>query len=412
MRGRTGLLVGFSAPPDLSLGWVLDFADGLGEEAKAAGVSLLGGDVTRARDITIAVTALGTLDGRRPVLRSGARPGDLVAIRGRLGWAAGGLAVLGRGFRSPRVLVEAHRVPQVSYGAGAVAARAGATSMIDISDGLLADLGHVAQASGVLIDLRQDAFEVAEPLQAVAAATGSDPYTLLFTGGDDHALAATFPPRLQCRRAGSSWAALRRADHDHAESWWMARCGNHQLASTTSGLANDPCGGAQMTLPTARVLTIAGSDSGGGAGIQADLKTMLAHGVHGMTVLTAVTAQNSVGVQGIWPLPPDAIRAQFRSVVDDIGVDAIKIGMLGNADTVGCVADLVADVDPPVPLIVDPVCVSKHGDRLIDHDGARRTPHPVVPLRHGDHSESGRGRSADRSFRSDPGSRAGRSAPC
>ena len=80
-----------------------------------------------------------------------------------------------------------------------------------------------------------------------------------------------------------------------------------------------------------RVLTIAGSDSGGGAGIQADLKTMLAHGVHGMSVITAVTAQNSLGVQGIWPLPVDAVRAQFRSVVDDIGVDAIKIGMLGTA---------------------------------------------------------------------------------
>jgi hydroxymethylpyrimidine/phosphomethylpyrimidine kinase len=130
-----------------------------------------------------------------------------------------------------------------------------------------------------------------------------------------------------------------------------------------------------MNLPTARVLTIAGSDSGGGAGIQADLKTMLAHGVHGMTVLTAVTAQNSVGVQGIWPLPPDAVRAQFHSVVDDIGLDAIKIGMLGSADTVECVADLVAELDPPVPLIVDPVCVSKHGDQLIDHEalGALRT---------------------------------------
>jgi hydroxymethylpyrimidine/phosphomethylpyrimidine kinase len=85
-----------------------------------------------------------------------------------------------------------------------------------------------------------------------------------------------------------------------------------------------------MNQATARVLTIAGSDSGGGAGIQADLKTMLANGVHGMTVITAVTAQNSVGVQGIWPLPPDAIRAQFRSVIDDIGVDAVKIGMLGS----------------------------------------------------------------------------------
>ena len=96
------------------------------------------------------------------------------------------------------------------------------------------------------------------------------------------------------------------------------------------------------SLPTARVLTIAGSDSGGGAGIQADLKTMLAHGVHGMSVITAVTAQNSLGVQGIWPLPLDAVRAQFRSVVDDIGVDAVKTGMLGTAETVDCVAELLA----------------------------------------------------------------------
>ena len=189
----TGLLVGFSAPPELRVGWVLDFAAGLVQESLAAGVNLLGGDVTRARDITVAVTAMGSLEGRDPVLRSGARPGDLVAIHGRLGWAAAGLAVLGRGFRSPRVLVEAQRVPKISYGSGAVAAQAGATSMIDISDGLVADLGHVARASGVLINLRREAFEVAEPLQAVAAATGSDPYTFIFTGCDDHARAATFP---------------------------------------------------------------------------------------------------------------------------------------------------------------------------------------------------------------------------
>ena len=210
----TGLLVGFSAPPDLKVGWVLDFADGLRQEAEAARVSLLGGDVTRARDITIAVTAMGSLEGREPVLRSGARPGNLVAIQGRLGWAAAGLAVLARGFRSPRVLVEAQRVPQVSYGAGAVAAQAGATSMIDISDGLLADLGHVAQASGVLIDLRRDALEVAEPLQAVAAATGADPYTFILTGGDDHALAATF---LDAKSVPEGWLVIGRveqADHD------------------------------------------------------------------------------------------------------------------------------------------------------------------------------------------------------
>lgn len=117
-----------------------------------------------------------------------------------------------------------------------------------------------------------------------------------------------------------------------------------------------------------RVLTIAGSDSGGGAGIQADLKTMLALGVHGMSVVTAVTAQNSAGVQGIWPLPDEAVRKQFRSVVDDIGVDAVKTGMLGSAETVATVAALLADLPADVPVVVDPVAVSKHGDPLLADD--------------------------------------------
>ncbi|MBT2392957.1 MULTISPECIES: bifunctional hydroxymethylpyrimidine kinase/phosphomethylpyrimidine kinase [Streptomyces] len=112
-----------------------------------------------------------------------------------------------------------------------------------------------------------------------------------------------------------------------------------------------------------RVLTVAGSDSGGGAGIQADLKTMLALGVHGMSVLTAVTAQNSLGVQGAWELPVDAVRAQYRSVVDDIGVQAVKTGMLASASLVETVAELLADLDAPV--VVDPVGVSKHGDPLL-----------------------------------------------
>ncbi|MET9365915.1 bifunctional hydroxymethylpyrimidine kinase/phosphomethylpyrimidine kinase [Streptomyces sp. NPDC006632] len=112
-----------------------------------------------------------------------------------------------------------------------------------------------------------------------------------------------------------------------------------------------------------RVLTVAGSDSGGGAGIQADLKTMLALGVHGMSVITAVTAQNSLGVQGVWELPVDAVRAQYRAVVDDIGVQAVKTGMLASAPLVEAVADLLATTAAPV--VVDPVGVSKHGDSLL-----------------------------------------------
>ncbi|RSS81580.1 bifunctional hydroxymethylpyrimidine kinase/phosphomethylpyrimidine kinase [Streptomyces sp. WAC06614] len=112
-----------------------------------------------------------------------------------------------------------------------------------------------------------------------------------------------------------------------------------------------------------RCLTVAGSDSGGGAGIQADLKTMLALGVHGMSVLTAVTAQNSLGVHGVWELPAEAVTAQYRAVVDDIGVAAVKTGMLSSAPLVETVAELLAGTDAPA--VVDPVGVSKHGDALL-----------------------------------------------
>jgi hydroxymethylpyrimidine/phosphomethylpyrimidine kinase len=112
-----------------------------------------------------------------------------------------------------------------------------------------------------------------------------------------------------------------------------------------------------------RVLAIAGSDSGGGAGIQADLKTMLALGVHGMTVVCAVTAQNSVGVQGYWELPPEAVRAQLDSVLGDIGAQAIKTGMLASAVTVDEVCKGLDEV--AAPIVVDPVAVSKHGDSLL-----------------------------------------------
>ena len=153
---------------------------------------MVGGDVTRAEQVVVAVTVIGECT-QSPVLRSGARSGDVLALVGRQGWAAGGLAVLGRGFRSPRVLVEAYRRPEPPYAAGRQAAEAGATSLIDISDGLLAEAGHIAAASGVAIDVRRDAFEIPEPLQAVGAALGADPLQFILSGGDDHALLATFP---------------------------------------------------------------------------------------------------------------------------------------------------------------------------------------------------------------------------
>jgi hydroxymethylpyrimidine/phosphomethylpyrimidine kinase len=126
------------------------------------------------------------------------------------------------------------------------------------------------------------------------------------------------------------------------------------------------------------VLTVAGSDSGGGAGIQADLKTMLAHGVHGMSVLAAVTAQNSLGVQGYWELPVEAVRAQLASVLGDIGVDAVKTGMLASTPLVEAVAEALAGVG--VPVVVDPVGVSKHGDALLDPDAVAAVREKLLPV--------------------------------
>ena len=189
----TALLVAICAPRDLDVRWAEEFTDGLSAEAALAGAGVVGGDISASPTLTVAVTALGDLRGVAPVLRSGARDGDVVAVAGRLGFAAAGLTVLSRGFRTPKVLVDAHRRPSVPYDAGPAAARAGATSMIDVSDGLLADLGHVAAASGVGIDVRRDGFEVAQQLADVGSALGVDPYTWILAGGDDHALAATFP---------------------------------------------------------------------------------------------------------------------------------------------------------------------------------------------------------------------------
>jgi hydroxymethylpyrimidine/phosphomethylpyrimidine kinase len=129
--------------------------------------------------------------------------------------------------------------------------------------------------------------------------------------------------------------------------------------------------------PTA--LTIAGSDSGGGAGIQADLKTFFACGVHGMSAVTAVTVQNSYGVSGFYELPPHAVAEQIESVTTDIGVDAAKTGMLASAEIMRAVADTVRRLDLH-PFVVDPVAASQHGDPLLQPDALDTLREAIVPL--------------------------------
>lgn len=176
----TALLVGLAAPGGLPLQWALDLADGLAREAGLVGAVVVGGDTVTADQVVVSVTALGTVE--RWVTRSGARPGDLVVLAGRTGRSAAGLRLLQEGVTTGP-LVDAHRRPSPPYALGPVLAAAGATAMCDVSDGLVADLGHVARASGVAVDLS-------------AAALADDEVSLsdVLTGGEDHALVATLPP--------------------------------------------------------------------------------------------------------------------------------------------------------------------------------------------------------------------------
>ncbi len=128
-----------------------------------------------------------------------------------------------------------------------------------------------------------------------------------------------------------------------------------------------------------RALTIAGSDSGGGAGVQADLKTFLCCGVHGTSALTAVTVQNSLGVSGFYELPAQAVTEQVEAVVTDIGVQATKTGMLASAAVIEAVAELVTRLDVG-PLVIDPVCASQHGDALLREDALEALRDLLVPL--------------------------------
>ncbi|MBX7450236.1 thiamine-phosphate kinase [Mycolicibacterium sp. 3033] len=195
MGGRaTGFVVGFGAPGDTATVDALALADGLWDEAARLGAGIVGGDMVAAPQWVVSVTVLGDLDGRPPVVRGGARPGDVVAVAGELGRSGAGYTLWRNHIGGFDGLRHRHLVPAPPYGQGAVAASAGATAMTDVSDGLLADLGHVAAASGVHIDVSVALLEAdLDELGPAAEAAGVDARHWVLGGGEDHALVASFP---------------------------------------------------------------------------------------------------------------------------------------------------------------------------------------------------------------------------
>ncbi len=190
----TGFVVGFGAPRDTAAALAYQLADGMWAEAAAVGAGIVGGDLVASPQWVVSVTALGDLGGREPVLRSGARAGSVIAIAGDLGRSAAGFLLLDNEIDGFDELRSRHRVPRPPYGQGRAAAEAGAQAMTDVSDGLLADLGHLAAASGAVLDLRATSLrEDVEAITPAARAVGADPWSLVLGGGEDHALVACFP---------------------------------------------------------------------------------------------------------------------------------------------------------------------------------------------------------------------------
>jgi thiamine-monophosphate kinase len=190
----TAFVVSFGAPADTPAAYAVELADGMWEEAARLRAGIVGGDLVSAPQWVISVTVLGDLGGRAPVLRAGARVGDTLAVVGDLGRSAAGFTLWDKGIDGFDVLRRRHLVPEPPYGQGRVAADTGATAMTDVSDGLVADLGHIADASGVGINLSTAALTADhDALSAVAAAADADAWAWVLGGGEDHALVATFP---------------------------------------------------------------------------------------------------------------------------------------------------------------------------------------------------------------------------
>lgn len=198
MGGRPhALLVSLVTPGSVPASWAAGLAEGVAAECARAGAVVAGGDLSEGAELVVTGTALGTV--LAPVLRSGARPGDVVALSGATGRSGAGLALLLAGaapasLSALSVLVDEHRRPVPPYAAGPAAARAGATAMIDTSDGLVRDALRLATASGVSLALSSAALEPGAELREAGTLLGLDPREWVLTGGEDHQLLACFPP--------------------------------------------------------------------------------------------------------------------------------------------------------------------------------------------------------------------------
>jgi len=206
------LQVTIAAPPTTEVSWIVDFADGMREACEPYNVGVVGGDLSGASEICVSVTAIGETRGRAPIRRSGARHDDLIAVSAPLGASMAGYHQLENMLDFDREAIDLFLRPRPNIGVGVLAAEAGATSMMDISDGLVTDLERMAVASGLGMSVDSTLVPVHRSVTAVATAVVANPVEWAVTGGEDHHLVATFPPEIELPKP---WVVIGKVAREH-----------------------------------------------------------------------------------------------------------------------------------------------------------------------------------------------------
>ena len=401
------LAIDLNLPLSITEGELAELWDGVHETCRELGIAIVSGHTARyegcAYPMVGGATMLAVGAADRYVASNMARPGDLLLCT--KGAAIEATALFAATF--PEALA-ARIGPQLAADAGRLFEQmtvvedarvacaygvrdAGVTSLHDATEGgVLGGVVEIAQASGVGVRFDEQAVPIRPETAAVCRLVGIDPLasisegTLLATVRPQHAdgvLALLREAGIAAAVIGEMVAADRGPRAPGRRGRAAPRAPRHRslLGRLRQGHGVRPVNPQGPSPRPARVLTIAGSDSGGGAGIEADLKTIERLGGYGMAAVTAVTAQNTQGVFGVWPLPLEAVRRQIEVVAADIGIDAVKIGMLGSGEVVRIVASTLSELGP-FAVVLDPVMVAKGGDRLLEADALDALRLELLPL--------------------------------
>ncbi len=377
-------------PKNLNEKFLDEFINGFHNGCKEYDLPLLGGDTTSSKkELTISITVQGTVDKSNLKLRSGAKSGDLICVTSNLGDSAMGLEVIINNLKTTnnKFFLDKHNLPKAHIKEGnLLASLNGVNAMMDISDGVSSDIKHICNLSNLGANIHLDQLPLSEDYKRTCKLHNFDLYEKALSGGEDYNLIFTTNkndyPLIENSFFSKFKSPITIIGQMTSNSKITYFENNKPTAKVYLGFDHFKEAPSQELKKYECVMSIAGSDSGGGAGIQADLKTISALGGYPTTAITCITAQNTVGVQSVHPLPIDIITNQISSIISDINTNTIKIGLLANNKIIKAVSDLLGKLNKnnSYKIILDPVMIATSGDLLLEEIAINTMIQNLLPL--------------------------------